>query len=83
MPRIGRPAGDDHLRSMFLRKAFEFVETEDRIERVDLRTGERRTILMDAAEPTVSADGKTRTVTTNGTDPEGKKFTNISVYDRQ
>src|SRR6266436_9516354 len=31
----------------------------------------------------VSADGKTRTVTTNGTDPEGKKFTNISVYDRQ
>src|SRR5260221_7101609 len=31
----------------------------------------------------VSADGKTPTVTTNGTDPEGKKFTNISVYDRQ
>jgi hypothetical protein len=31
----------------------------------------------------VSSDGKTRTVTTNGTDPEGKKFTNISVYDRQ
>ena len=31
----------------------------------------------------VSADGKTRTVTTSGTDPEGKKFTNISVYDRQ
>ena len=31
----------------------------------------------------VSADGKTRTVTTKGTDSEGKKFTNISVYDRQ
>jgi hypothetical protein len=31
----------------------------------------------------VSADGKTRTVTTSGTDSEGKKFTNISVYDRQ
>jgi hypothetical protein len=31
----------------------------------------------------VSADGKTRTVTTSGTDPEGKKFKNISVYDRQ
>ena len=31
----------------------------------------------------VSADGKTRTVTTRGTDSEGKKFTNISVYDRQ
>ena len=31
----------------------------------------------------VSADGKTRTVTTSGTDPAGKKFKNISVYDRQ
>src|ERR1700674_2047313 len=31
----------------------------------------------------VSADGKTRTVTTSGTDSDGKKFTNISVYDRQ
>jgi hypothetical protein len=31
----------------------------------------------------VSADGKTRTVTTNGTDSEGKKFKNVSVYDRQ
>src|ERR1700694_5124183 len=31
----------------------------------------------------ISADGKTRTVTTSGTDSEGKKFKNISVYDRQ
>jgi len=31
----------------------------------------------------VSDDGKTRTVTTSGTDPGGKKFKNISVYDRQ
>ena len=31
----------------------------------------------------ISADGKTRTVTTSGTDPAGKKFKNISVYDRQ
>ena len=31
----------------------------------------------------VSADGKTRTVTTSGTDPQGKKFTNTAVYDRQ
>ena len=31
----------------------------------------------------VSADGKTRTVTTSGTDPAGKKFKNISVYNRQ
>ncbi len=31
----------------------------------------------------VSADGKTRTVTTSGTDPQGKKFKNIAVYDKQ
>jgi len=31
----------------------------------------------------ISADGKTRTVTTSGTDSAGKKFKNISVYDKQ
>ncbi|MEY2491308.1 MAG: hypothetical protein QOH24_259 [Verrucomicrobiota bacterium] len=31
----------------------------------------------------VAPDGKTRTVTTSGTDAKGKKFTNTSVYDKQ
>ena len=31
----------------------------------------------------VSADGKTRTVTTSGTDSQGKKFKNTAVYDKQ
>ena len=31
----------------------------------------------------LSADGKTRTVTTSGTDPNGKKFTSTAVYDKQ
>lgn len=31
----------------------------------------------------MSADGKMRTVTTNGTDPQGKKFKSVSVYDKQ
>lgn len=31
----------------------------------------------------VSADGKTRTVTTNATDPEGKEVKNTAVYDKQ
>ena len=31
----------------------------------------------------VSADGKSRTVTTNGTNAKGKKFTNVAVYDKQ
>ena len=31
----------------------------------------------------LSADGKTRTVTTNGTDSTGKKFTSTALYDKQ
>ena len=31
----------------------------------------------------ISADGKTRTVTTKGTDSQGKKVTNVAVYDKQ
>ena len=31
----------------------------------------------------VSADGKNRTVTINGTSPKGKKFKNVVVYDKQ
>lgn len=31
----------------------------------------------------VSANGKSRTVTTSGTDPEGKKLKSIAVYDKQ
>ena len=31
----------------------------------------------------VAADGKSRTVTTSGTDPQGKKFTSTAAYDKQ
>ena len=31
----------------------------------------------------VSADGKTRTITTTGTTPQGQKFKSIAVYDKQ
>ena len=31
----------------------------------------------------LSADGKSRTVTTSGTDPKGKKFASTAVYDKQ
>jgi hypothetical protein len=31
----------------------------------------------------ISPDGKTRTITVNGTDAQGKKFENLSVYDKQ
>ena len=36
-----------------------YLETEDRIERLDLRTGERQKVLSDGAEPAVLPDGKT------------------------
>lgn len=31
----------------------------------------------------VAADGKTRTITTSGTDPKGKKFKSTGAYDKQ
>ncbi|HSE26319.1 MAG TPA: hypothetical protein VLB68_31920 [Pyrinomonadaceae bacterium] len=31
----------------------------------------------------VAADGKSRTVTTSGTDAQGKKFKSVAVYDKQ
>ncbi len=34
------------------------------------------------SKSTVSADGKTRTVSTHGTDADGKKFTAKTVYDK-
>jgi len=34
-------------------------------------------------EIVISSDGKTRTVTINGTTPKGKKFNNVAVYDKQ
>ena len=32
---------------------------------------------------TVSKDGKSRTVTVNGTDDKGKKYTSRAVYDKE
>ncbi len=36
-----------------------------------------------AGQIVVSPDGKTRTVTLNGTTPKGKKFKNVAVYDKE
>ena len=57
------------------------------ITRVDART--TRTIYKNNGQPTVtqiaavSEDGKTRTVTSTGTNPKGQQVHNVSVYDRQ
>ena len=35
------------------------------------------------AHVVVASDGKSRTVTTHGTDSKGKKYTSVAVYDKQ
>ncbi len=55
------PSGDVlyvHRRAAVVRGG-QYVGNEDTIERVDLRTGERRAIARDAADPTLSPDGRT------------------------
>ena len=39
--------------------------------------------VVDTVRVVVSPDGKTRTVTSNGTDANGKKFMSTAVYDKQ
>ncbi len=39
--------------------------------------------LVLTAHVVLSADGKSRTVTVNGTDAQGKKYTSVAVYDKQ
>ena len=39
--------------------------------------------IVTTATITVAANGKTRTVTSDGTNAEGKRFHNIAIYDKQ
>ena len=57
-----------------------YKKIDDRTLGLTVKKGGKVTV---AGRIVVSADGKTRTVTTSGTDPQGKKFTNTAVYDRQ
>lgn len=49
-----------HRRSAVVEEG-SFIRSEDLIMRVDLRTGERRTVVSDAADPALSPDGTTLT----------------------
>jgi hypothetical protein len=53
----------------------------------DDRTSEFNTMshgrLAGSGRVVVAADGKSRTVTTSGTDRDGKPFKNVAVYDKQ
>jgi hypothetical protein len=46
-------------------------------------TGKKAGKVIMSGSIVTSADGTSRTVTMSSTDPQGKKFTNTSVYDKQ
>jgi hypothetical protein len=46
-------------------------------------TGKKGGKVVNTARVVVSADGKSRTVTINGTNAKGKKFKNTAVYDKE
>lgn len=51
----------------------------DKVERVDKKGGK----VVQTLVRTVSADGKTMTVTQDGTNAKGEKFSNVYVFERQ
>ena len=69
-PVTGDPASD--MRS--------YKKVDDRTLELTIKKNGKVTV---SGRIVVSADGKSRTVTTSGTDAEGKKFKNNAVYDKQ
>jgi hypothetical protein len=57
-----------------------YKQTDDHTLVVNIKNGGKVTI---TGRVVVSADGKTRTVTTSGTDSQGKKVKGTTVYDKQ
>ncbi len=56
-----------------------YKQIDDHTLEFTIKKGGKVTI---AGRVVVSADGKTRTATSSGTDPQGKKFKSTSVYDK-
>jgi len=69
-PLTGDPASD--MRS--------YKRVDDRTLALTNKKGGKATLTGNIV---VSADGRTRTITINGTDAKGKKFTSTAVYDKQ
>ena len=67
---IGDPTSDSRA----------ITRVDDRTLHAVVKKGGKVTI---TAHITVSADGKTRTVTTSSTDAKGAKITSTSFYDKQ
>jgi hypothetical protein len=69
-PVIGDPASD----------ARSYKKIDDRTLGLTVKKGGKVTA---TGRVVVAADGKSRTLTTSGTDPKGKKVTSAAVYDKQ
>jgi hypothetical protein len=57
-----------------------YKQIDDRTLEFTIKKGDKVTV---TGKVVISSDGKTRTATSNGTDPQGKKFKSTSVYDKQ
>lgn len=57
-----------------------YKQIDDRTLEFTIKKADKVTV---TGKVTISADGKTRTATSSGTDPQGKKFKSTSVYDKQ
>jgi hypothetical protein len=56
-----------------------YNKIDDRTLGLNVKKGGKVTV---SGRIVISADGKTRTVTTSGTDPKGEKFSSVAVYDK-
>jgi hypothetical protein len=57
-----------------------YAKIDDQTLDLTIKKGEKTTI---TGRIVVAADGKSRTVTTNGTTTKGKKYKNVAVFDKQ
>ena len=57
-----------------------YRKIDDRTVEIDVKKGGK---MLVTGRIVISADGKSRTITTSGTDASGKKFTSSGFYDKQ
>ena len=78
---IGKPDGKDYpVTGDTYTDARSYKKVNDRTLAFTNKKGNK---ITQSGRVVVAADGKTRTVTSNGADSKGKKFTSTAVYDKQ
>jgi len=87
--RLSRNFIPQDVKKWFGRTAIAHPGTDDMAARTRIDANTIQTVNKKGGKVTttqrsaVSADGKTRTVTTTGTDAQGRTVNNVAVYDRQ